>query len=191
VSTGAGIRAETILRRLEEFESPLFAEVGVLYGAVTACVLAWNPVARAIMVDNWVGAEDRPERYTATGDFNALRPAEDMAEIEDAARARVRKFGDRVTIIKADSVDAAGEVEDGSLALVFIDADHSYEGVKRDIAAWLPKVMRGGWIGGHDYRNHSGAGNFLGVDRAVEEFSRNFGREIKVDSNFTWWSRVA
>jgi hypothetical protein len=53
--------------------------------------------------------------------------------------------------IRMDSAEAAGLYEDGSLDFVFIDADHSYEGVKRDIIAWLPKVKNGGVLAGHDY----------------------------------------
>ena len=49
------------------------------------------------------------------------------------------------------SAEAAKKFEDESLDFVYIDANHSYEFVKEDIAAWLPKVKKGGIIGGHDY----------------------------------------
>lgn len=35
--------------------------------------------------------------------------------------------------------------------LLFIDGDHSYEGVKQDTLAWEPKVIKGGTILFHDY----------------------------------------
>lgn len=35
--------------------------------------------------------------------------------------------------------------------LVFIDGDHSYEGAKGDIMAWLPNVKTGGILALHDY----------------------------------------
>lgn len=47
--------------------------------------------------------------------------------------------------------------------LVFIDADHRYEAVKADIAAWAPKVRPGGVMAFHDYLI------FEGVTRAVRE----------------------
>ncbi len=34
--------------------------------------------------------------------------------------------------------------------LLFIDGDHSYEGVKADIEAWLPHIKRGGHVAFHD-----------------------------------------
>ena len=54
--------------------------------------------------------------------------------------------------------------ENESLDAVFIDADHSYESVVKDIAAWTPKVKRGGIIAGHDF-----CVDFSGVIRAVSE----------------------
>src|SRR5690606_11229810 len=53
--------------------------------------------------------------------------------------------------VKARSVAAAKHVPDGSLDFVYIDADHSYAGVRADIAAWRPKIRAGGIIAGHDY----------------------------------------
>jgi Methyltransferase domain len=49
------------------------------------------------------------------------------------------------------SWDVAAKYTDESLDFVYIDADHAYESVRRDIAAWWPKVRRGGALAGHDY----------------------------------------
>jgi hypothetical protein len=64
---------------------------------------------------------------------------------------------------------AASRFEDNSVDFVFIDADHEYESVKKDISAWYPKVRSGGVIAGHDF--HDGG---LGVQRAVREFFISF-----------------
>jgi hypothetical protein len=62
------------------------------------------------------------------------------------------------------SVEAAKLYKDKSLDVVFIDANHSYESVRDDIEAWLPKVKMGGIIAGHDYTL-----NWPGVLQAVNE----------------------
>ncbi|NIL95924.1 MAG: hypothetical protein GTO62_01975, partial [Planctomycetales bacterium] len=54
---------------------------------------------------------------------------------------------------------------------VYIDANHTYEGVLADLEASLPKVRPGGLICGHDYTDTPAwqAANF-GVVQAVHEF---------------------
>jgi predicted O-methyltransferase YrrM len=56
-----------------------------------------------------------------------------------------------ITDVKSISWEAASLFEDGSVDFVFIDADHSYESVVKDIKAWLSKIKKGGIISGHDY----------------------------------------
>ncbi len=60
----------------------------------------------------------------------------------------VRKY---IRDIKEQSDLAANLFEDGYLDFIFIDANHEYEYVRKDILAWLPKVRRGGILAGHDY----------------------------------------
>lgn len=63
--------------------------------------------------------------------------------------AGVRKY---ITDIKMDSHSAAARFKDNELDAVYIDANHSYEYVKKDIELWRVKVRPGGVISGHDYR---------------------------------------
>ena len=50
---------------------------------------------------------------------------------------------------------------------LYIDADHSYEGVLADLDAWVPHVRSGGLILGDDYGNAI----YPGVAMAWEEFA--------------------
>ena len=52
--------------------------------------------------------------------------------------------------IRMSSIDAASMYEDNSIDMVFIDADHEYESVMADVAAWYPKIKSGGVLAGHD-----------------------------------------
>jgi predicted O-methyltransferase YrrM len=74
-----------------------------------------------------------------------------------------QQFSERATLLEGESVTMAANVADGAMDFVFIDADHSYASVRRDIDAWRSKVRPGGWIGGHDYNR-----KFPGVVRAVD-----------------------
>jgi predicted O-methyltransferase YrrM len=70
---------------------------------------------------------------------------------------------------------------------VFIDGDHSYEGCKGDIEAWLPNIKPGGIIAIHDYKKHllqydestcPHPRPWPGVDRAVDELLLMGGYEM-------------
>lgn len=71
-------------------------------------------------------------------------------------------------VVKKPSLEAAADFKGNgnglpaAVDMVFIDADHGYESIKADIAAWLPKAKK--LICGHDY-----AVEFPGVIRAVHE----------------------
>lgn len=53
----------------------------------------------------------------------------------------------------------------GPFDFIFIDADHSYEGVRDDIQRWWPKLKPGGVMAWHDYRHN----DYPGVEKAVDE----------------------
>jgi hypothetical protein len=69
---------------------------------------------------------------------------------------------DMITIHQGDSAASADDFEDGSLDFIYIDAAHDYESVKKDLAAWFPKLKPGGIFSGHDYPWHE-------VKKAVSE----------------------
>ncbi len=54
-----------------------------------------------------------------------------------------------VDAIQAHSVDAASQWND-PIRLLFIDGDHSYDGVMSDFALWTPYVISGGLVALHD-----------------------------------------
>jgi len=70
-----------------------------------------------------------------------------------------------VHILRSYSHAAATLFKDQSLDWVYVDANHEYKWVKRDIEAWLPKIKPGGFMGGHDYMEYRG----FGVIHAVAE----------------------
>ena len=77
------------------------------------------------------------------------------------------KYPDRSRMIFKRTDEAHKDIPDGHLDFVFIDADHTYEGVKKDIELWEPKVHQNGLIIGHDL-------NWGGVARAVGECFSEF-----------------
>jgi len=84
---------------------------------------------------------------------------------------------DNVIIIKSKTTDFIKDLilQNKSIDLVYIDADHSYEAVKQDLNLSYEIVKKGGFICGHDYTNHM----FPDVVRAVDEFCLERGLTIK------------
>lgn len=90
------------------------------------------------------------------------------------------KIIDKFKVIIGDSADTASLFEDKSLEFVFIDANHEYLSVKRDILAWLPKIKEGGVLAGHDYPAYTG------VKQAVDEiFGRRFDKSY-IHDELSW-----
>jgi predicted O-methyltransferase YrrM len=80
-----------------------------------------------------------------------------------------------------DTTISAHLFENNFFDAVYIDADHTYESVSREIKTWLPKVKIGGFICGHDYIERPGF-NF-GVIKAVNEI---LGTPDKVYEDTSW-----
>jgi hypothetical protein len=66
------------------------------------------------------------------------------------------------------------EIKDGSIDAVFIDGDHSYEAVSKDLPFWWKKLRNGGWLLGDDYDS-----GHLGTKKAVDEFSVKYNLKIE------------
>lgn len=105
----------------------------------------------------------------------------DSENIEQQFRDNIQRFGisDRVTLLKGPNHSFVDQFEDHSVDLVFLDADHSYEAVKQDIALWRNKVKVGGHLSGHDI-------DWYSVRTAVvEAFGNGFARGTN-----TWATQI-
>lgn len=107
------------------------------------------------IVDTWLGSGEHTAGMT---DGLHEKFIANMAPLNGHYQAH------RMTTDKAVSL-----FEDGSLDGVFIDADHTYEAVKKDIENWTPKVRSGGILAGHDYI-HTWPGVVQAVNESVSGF---------------------
>jgi hypothetical protein len=149
---------ELALRRSSRHKPARFVEIGAYKGR-SACYLAERIVETGKpicfdVVDTFAGDPDVGE-----GD---LWP-EFCANL---ARAGVLA---RVQAHRCASLAAASQFTDGSLDFVFVDASHTFEDVRQDLAAWWPKLRPGGLFAGHDYAH------WPGVRAAVDAFVAEHG----------------
>jgi hypothetical protein len=113
-------------------------------------------------VDTWAGEQNQPEHIAIV----EAHGGSVLAQFKDNIRAA--GVEDMITLHVGDSAERAADFEDASLDFIFIDAAHDYESVRKDLAAWFPKLKRGGIFAGHDYPWHE-------VERAVKEHAADHG----------------
>ena len=100
-----------------------------------------------------------------------------ICKIEDDYPKRFKMYRMRMS-------QAAQIIADESLDFVFIDGDHSTEGVSCDIRCWAPKVKPDGMIMGHDI-------NLDSVKAAVDWFFVDKWDTRWEHWNWIWWAKKA
>ena len=93
----------------------------------------------------------------------------------EVAKQRLSKWDSNVTFLRGISSEMAWMVPDNSIGLLYLDGDHSYEGVMKDLIAYFNKVVKGGIIAGHDFLAVQ-----YGVKQAVEDFCKIYNYEINI-----------
>ncbi len=158
-------------------KAPKFGvELGVAGGRFTEHLLATFPTLHMVAVDQWQA--QAPQDRAGFETYEAW----DFKRLEREFAERTQPYRERLTVLRCDTAEAAALVQ-RDFDFVFIDAEHTYEGVRDDIAAWAPKIVAGGLLSGHDY-----CAKFPGVKQAVDEFAQ--GREIVRGKNDVWMIRL-
>lgn len=153
------------------------AEIGVAVGMLSKRLLKAHSNLTLWMVDTW-RSFDPESPYCKTNDMRSKLTDEQQQSRYEHILTIKEAFSPRAVICRGESgywADVAKQTDPPKLFdFVFIDADHSYEGVTADLAAWWPLIKTGGIFCGHDY----GSDKYPGVKRAVDEFSE--GRDIVI-----------
>jgi hypothetical protein len=173
-------RWDAILDRLPKDKPIVGVEIGVLNANTAHRLLLALPFLEHHMIDPWCVPE-KGSSYAKQADTNAQKSQDAHEKAYQKTKKLTAFAGKRAHIYRAMSHEVVDQFKDGSLDFVFIDGDHSYDGVKLDISLWLPKVKPGGWIGGHDYDHPK----LPGVSKAVDEAFDM----VELDDNRTWFKR--
>ncbi len=146
--------------------NPVTVELGVAEGNFSRDIMRdWKPSLH-YLVDMWESAPSFP------GDAGM-----DQGWHNRNYNSVIEKMGPfkNYRILRGPTTAMAGSVENVTVDLVYIDACHSYECVKNDIAAWWPKLKSGGIMAFHDYEMPH-----YGVKMAVTEFASLNGLQINL-----------
>ena len=171
-------REDILAAIIKEREYSKIAELGVFDGYTMMTILKDCPMVEELVgIDTWADPSTY-ECLAPKGEKSRLVYETVDHEINYALTLKnIEEYKDRYTLLRITTKEASLLFEDGYFDLVFIDADHSYEGVKQDIIDWSPKVKVGGSISGHDI-------SWAGVRQAVQE---EIGLErIKIFTDDVW-----
>jgi predicted O-methyltransferase YrrM len=150
-----------LLELADQHRPMVCVELGTWLGASAI------PIARMIRrwggtltcVDTWAGDVHPSEEVQ--------RPSAPWMLVSCARSLMEAGVGASVRLIPSTTREAAQRWTSG-IDWLYIDADHRYEAVAADLAAWVPHVRPGGLILGDDYENPV----FPGVKQAWDEFEQ-------------------
>ena len=115
---------------------------------------------------------------------NITMIAIDVEPVVEMFRIKTGGYEDRVLLLVGKTnvvIKHWHNLGAGKVDFVWVDADHEYRQVKKDVFNFLPLINDGGFIGGHDYH----CSKAWGVTQAVNEI---FGKNIlHLGRDLTWW----
>lgn len=141
------------------------AEVGVFQGQNSQSIIRTLNMRKLYLVDPY-----------AT--YDAYRNSLLYGEIDKAyrkSRRRLNPYKKKVIWVREYSEKGLKKIKE-TLDFVYIDGNHDYEYVKKDIELSLPLVREGGIIGGHDIDDER-------VARAVVEMINKYGFKIHIEGS--------
>lgn len=155
---------------------PVFVEIGSWVGESAIALYYGAPQATIHCIDTWQGSES-----DGTGPF--IQSIQDGRSIQELWHHNTQSVDPHAFIPHTGKSTDVAMTWNTKANLIFIDAEHTYDAVKADIAAWFPHLHRKGVLCGHDYGQ-----NFPGVAKAVNEFAESIGKRVWNPTNTTIWA---
>ncbi len=135
---------------------PKVVEIGAWLGKSSFYLTEkWGKKCDIFIVDTWNGSANELE--------SSHRLATEKDIFVDFMYNMKHNWGKFIPI-RTSSENASTLFEDNELDFVFIDAEHTYQGLSNDLRCWMPKIKKTGILAGHDYHE-----NWSGVIKAVDE----------------------
>lgn len=151
------------------------AEVGVFCGEFSRIIWENASPKKLHLIDIW--ADISADGEWCTTDESALN---NMIEVSKTFREMIK--AGKIELHQGRSANVLSLFPAEYFDWVYIDADHSYDGVMLDLLAAEPKIKPGGFLAGHDFATPEQGPSlrhyYPGVARAVEYFCRQRGWQL-------------
>jgi len=155
---------------MSRFVSPVILELGVYCGKFSEYLMRWFPQAKLIAVDTWRWIHPH----------HAEKFLNDPRNVRGAFMHHLWPYRDRVRVYQMDTIEAMHALADEHVDWVYVDSDHRYASVMREIDTVL-RLFPDALITGDDYE----AGNDVG--RAVRDMANHYALVAKRDGRFWWY----
>ena len=183
-------------------EGMVVVEIGCYDGSTTIKYIdtVKKNNGHVIIIDTFEGTIATPETINNDPSYasNVHWKGDHNHDLYKVFLEKFKNYSDMMTIHKGFSFDFIPLLPD-NCDIIFIDADHIYESVKKDIDLALPKVKQGGILSGHDLESFDFVntytkeqlrmdfynGHHPGVSQAVFE---KFG--ITNRNGCVWWEKL-
>ncbi len=140
------------------------AEIGTFEGGNAEYILKNLNIRGLYLIDPW-------ESYDR---YNQVK----LNKAYKKTLKRMKKFKSKVVILKKFSSDALSDIKE-LLDFVYIDGNHDYKFVKKDMENYYKKLKKGGVLAGHDIY-------LSGVSKALCEFVNEKKLQPHIWS-MDWW----
>lgn len=143
---------------------------------------------KAAMIEIGTYAGESTSMFASSGKFKQIHtidPYDIPNGINVQMEAKINcRYWDYIQFWRNYSFDCHHCFKDGMFDFVYIDGDHTGEAVARDIELFMPKVKKGGYIGGHDYNPGWWPEVVLAVNKKLQ------GKMIQTFDDKSWVTRV-
>lgn len=147
-------------------QGAVIAEIGVFKGAFSQRLLDVLAPSKLYLVDPWKNQDDK-ELF---GTWYHVNSSNNMDEIygDVCETFRSEIASGQVEIVRGKSSDLVGKLSGKRLNFVYIDGDHRYDAVLRDLECIAPMILPNGAMMVDDHNLHGWWGD--GVVRALNTF---------------------
>jgi len=163
------------IKQLRGKKNLVGCEIGVKSGRHARLMLENLDIKKLYLIDPW---DFFPERFVLEGRAR-------KGQFHFCAK-QLSPWNEKIKYYTEFSEDAYKHFKNESLDFVYIDGNHDYEFIKRDIELYWSKLKVGGLMAGHDFME-----KWQGVIDAVNDsFGDNYetGQTIeKKRNNVEWW----
>lgn len=150
-------------------ENSKMIEIGSHMGESTMLFASTQLFSEIHAIEPFNGKEEFNELFDYSWDY-----------IEKEFQKNIRYHKDIINLHKGFSWELVDKFEDNSIDFIYIDGQHTYDDVARDLNLYLPKLKQGGIVAGHDYHEV-----WPGVKKAVDEIA---GIPELTYEDTSWWS---